>query len=617
MEENQPENRPVENQPTPESEPAAPREETQITPTRDHRPFWKRMTRKTWLIIFGGLLVVAAVLVYLFWRPDLSDEIVIPFIAHQKPAIDPHLPSTNSLADKLDEVQFDGLFNLSASPSGVVYEDGLGEFLNIDQNNVVSIRLKTAKRWHDSWRVTADGDKFTITKGPDHLFSARDLNFTLKRIQSLGSLSPDFILVSQAVGSMSFEGPDENNVVRFAFRADRIWKEADIKEVLSFKILPDNSDMNALNYRIGTAAYMALPPKEGVSNYFRSPDGVAHIRNLILAPYIDNSTYTTELRNNNINVMLETPFGALSSLLENGEKYFYKSNISNTFFALFFNTQRLSRDQRKEARKLINARQIVDRFFKVGTPQERHIADYKGNRDNFYDYVNRSVFPSSSYYMDEDIITPVQDDTPPNLGILPDTVRVQACLNYGFREEYSDLIDILNDPSVTKGKMKVTAVGNDEIRKGNYDALLIAIPGYRSNFLFDLYNIFLREPDLETYRINLVTDESGTTPTVDPASMQSAHNFFRLDARADGPDREEIDTFLQYIYGFMSTHNIGDKQEYARRVDELERNLSLGTWMFSLPSLAYFSTQFDSTTIDLYGVASQLSTIKKWEEAKK
>ena len=610
MEENQSENPPA-------AQPEPSQEETQFTPVRDHRPFWKRMSRKTWMIIGVVVLLLGAVLTYLLWRPDLSDEVVMPFIAHQKPAVDPHLPSTNSLADKLDEVEFDGLFNLIASPSGVVYEDGLGEFLSIDQDNIVSIRLKSAKRWHDSWRVTADGDKFTITKGSDHLFSARDLNFTLKRIQSLGSLSPDFILVSQAVSSMGFEGPDENNVIRFGFRTDRIWKEADIKEVLSFKILPDNSDMNALNYTIGTAAYMALPPKEGVSNYFRSPDGVARIRNLILAPYIDNSTYTTELRNNNVNVMLETPFGALSSLLEDGEKYFYKSNISNTFFALFFNTQRLTREQRKEVRKLIDARQVVDRFFKVNTEQVRHIADYKGNRDNFYDYVNRGLFPSSSYYMDEDIITPVEDTSPPNPSILPDTVRIQACLNFGFREEYSELIDILNDPAVTKGKVKVTAVGNDEIKRGNYDAMLIAITGYRSNFLFDLYNIFLREPDLETYRINLVTDESGATPMVDPASMQPPRNFFRLDARADGPDREEIDTFLQYIYGFMSTHNIGDKQEYARRVDELERSLSLGAWMFSLPSLAYFSTQFDSTTIDLYGVASQLSTIKKWEEATK
>jgi hypothetical protein len=610
MEENQSENQPA-------SQPDATQVEVPVTRARDHRPFWKKLSRRTWMIIGGGVLLVAAVVIYLLWRPDHSDEIVMPFIAHQKPAVDPHLPSTNSLADKLDEVEFDGLFNLTASPSGVVYEDGLGEFLNIDENDVVSIRLKTAKRWHDSWRVTADGDKFTITKGPDHLFSAKDVNFTLKRIQSLGSLSPDYILVSQAVGSMGFEGPDENNVIRFAFRADRIWKEADIKEVLSFKILPDKSDMNALNYTVGTAAYMALPPKEGVSNYYRSPDGVARIRNILLSPHIDNSTYTTELRNNNINVQLETPFGSLSSLLENSEKYFYKSNISNTFFALFFNTQRLSREQRKEVRKLINARQIVDRFFKVNTPQARHIADYKGNKDNYYDYVNRGVFPSSSYYMDEEIITPVEDTSPPNTSILPDTVRVQACLNYGFREEYSELIDILNDPAVTRGKMKVTAVGNDEIKRGNYDALLIAITGYRSNFLFDLYNLFLREPDLETYRINLVTDESGATPTVDPASMQSTHNFFRLDARADGPDREEVDTFLQYIYGFMSTHNIGDKQEYARRVDELERSMSLGAWMFSLPSLAYFSTQFDSTTIDLYGVASQLSTIKKWEEKKK
>src|SRR5512135_2524688 len=145
--------------------------------------------QKKYAIILGAVVVVvAAVLIYFFSRPDLSNEIVIPYIAHQKPTIDPHLPSSNSLSDKLDEVQFDGLFNLSANPSGVVYEDGLGEFLNIDNNNVVSIRLKTSVRWHDSWQVTANDDKFTIAKGTDHFFSAADLNFTLKRIQSLGSL---------------------------------------------------------------------------------------------------------------------------------------------------------------------------------------------------------------------------------------------------------------------------------------------------------------------------------------------------------------------------------------------------------------------------------------------
>jgi hypothetical protein len=44
--------------------------------------------------------------------------------------------------------------------------------------------------------------------------------------------------------------------------------------------------------------------------------------------------------------------------------------------------------------------------------------------------------------------------------------------------------------------------------------------------------------------------------------------------------------------------------------------MALGSWLFSLPSLAYFSTQFDEKSIDLYGVASQLSTIEKWQEKK-
>ncbi len=572
------------------------------------------MQKKSAIIIGAVVVVVAGLLIYFFSRPDLSDQIVIPYISHQKPAVDPHLPSSNSLSDKLDEVTFDGLFNLSANPSGVVYEDGLGEFADIDKNNVVTIRLKTAKRWHDSWQITEKDEKFTIAKGSDHFFAASDLNFTLKRIQSLGSLSPDYILVSQALPTMGFDGPDGNNQIRFQFRTDRIWKEADIKEVLSFKILPGNSDMNALNYRIGTASYLSLPPKEGVSNYFKNPDGGARVSNVVLSPFIDNSTYSTELGNSKINVLLDTPFGSLSPVLADTAKYFYKSNISNTFFALFFNVQRLTRDQRKEFRKLINSRTITDRFFKVSTPQVRHVTDYKGNRDNFYDYANRSMFPSSSYYVEEKIVDPVEDTTPPNLSILPDTIRVKACMNYGFREEYSELIDILNDPSITKGKVKVLAVTNDDIKRGDYDALLIAISGYRSNFLFDLYNIFLREPDLETYKINLQTEpDAKGNLNVSLNSFQAEHNFFHLDSRntAEGAD---VNQLLQYIYGFMSTRQIGDKQEYAHRIDQLEQQMCLGAWMFSLPSLAYFSTQFDNTSIDLYGVASQLSTIKKWRE---
>src|SRR5512140_1221877 len=161
--------------------------------SRQNRP--ARKSRLWWIVGGAVLLAAAAVLYFLLSRPDLGGEIVIPYIAHQKPTIDPHLPSTNALSDKLDEVEFDGLFNLTASPSGVVYEDGLGELLGVDANTVVSIRLKPNRRWHDSYRVTIDRDKMKIDRAADHLFNAKDLNFTLKRIQSLGTLSPDYILV--------------------------------------------------------------------------------------------------------------------------------------------------------------------------------------------------------------------------------------------------------------------------------------------------------------------------------------------------------------------------------------------------------------------------------------
>ena len=563
-------------------------------------------------IIIGSIVVVAAAVVFYFlWKKDQSGRIVIPYIAHQKPIVDPHLPDYNALSDKLDEVLFDGLFNVSANPSGITYEDGVGEFISIDENNVVTIRLRTNKKWHISYFARADDDDIIIEEKEPQYFSAKDLRFTLRRIQQLGSLSPDYILVGQAVKTFSFEGPDINDEIRLQFSKDRIWIDSDIKEILSFKILPHNTDVAATRFNIGSGPYMTIDKKAAVSNYYHNPDDEATIPHLKLEPFIDNSTFSTELSNNNINVMLETPFGSLSPILADKEDYFFKSNISTTFFAMIFNTERLNRQQRQAVRNLLNREQIIKRFYKVGSEQQRHISDYKGGRDNYEDYLNFSVFPSSSYYVDEQIVYPSQDTPATDFSVLPDSIRVKACLNYGFREEYRDLVEILNDPAISLGKFRVSAVQNADIKRGDYDALLIAVTGYSSKFLFDLYDIFLREPDLARYKISL---QVGADGNVLPASFTASKNFFRLDPEQNPEERDDILHLLEYIYGFMDTREIGDKQVYAQMIDQLEQDMALGTWLFSLPSLAYFTTQFEEKTIDLYGVASQLSTSEKWEE---
>lgn len=572
---------------------------------------------KKGIIIGAAVLVVAAVLFFLFWGKNLEDRIVIPYIAHQKPRIDPHLPSAVPIADKMDEVLFDGLFNVSANPSGITYEDGLGELIGIDANNVVTIRLKPRKKWHESYQVNVKDDEVTITDKDDIFFVAQDLNFTLRRIQRLGSMSPDYILVSQAVEGMTFDGPDENNEIHLKFYADRIWTEADIKEVLSFKILPQNSEINQPEYLNGTGPFLFTYSKENMLNYLKNPAENANINNLNLQPFIDNSTYTTELKNGNINTLLSTPFGSISPILADPEDYFIKSSISTTLFAVLFNAERLSLEQRLELRKLIDHQKILNRFFKVNTEQQRHITDYKGNKDNYNDYLNYSIFPSSSYYVAEKVVLPLRDLGAPNYSLLPDTIRIKTSLNYGFREELSELVEIMNDPTMFNGKIKVTAVQNEEIKRGDYDAVLVAISGYRSNFLYDLYEIFMREPDFATHKINLITDSDGRgNRMVNERSFEGSKNFFRIDLSSNHPERDNYVKLLDFIYGFMSTREVGDKQAYAQFIDELDQDMALGRWLFSLPSLAYFSTQFDSTSIDLYGVASQLSTIEKWQEKK-
>lgn len=573
--------------------------------------------KKYWII--GGFVVIAAaVAAFLLWPKNLDDKIVIPYISHQPPRIDPHIPSSVPVADKLDEALFDGLFNVSANPSGITYEDGLGELMGIDANDVVTVRLKPRRKWHESFKVTREDDEISIGKDKDVYATAKDLAFTLKRIRRLGSLSPDYVLVSQAVKDFSFSGPDEQNEVRFQFQGDRDWSQDDIKEVLSFKILPASSEMNAPQYTNGTGPYMSAGSYEENIFFYKNPASSAHISRLTLAPFIDNSTYMTELKSGNINTLLSTPFGSLSPVLADTSDFFFKSNISTTFFAVLFNTERLSLEQRKALRGLINNKKILQRFFKTGTPQQRHIRDYKGNEDNYEDYLNYSMFPSSSYYVDEKVVIPLKEQPQPDLSVLPDTVRIQTCLNYGFREELSELAEIMNDPALFGGKIKVSAVKNSEIKKGNYDAVLVAISGYRSNFMFDLYDLFLRQPDFEIHKINLITDSDGRGQRmINYNSFQADKNFFRIDLSKSSAEREQFVKLLDYVYGFMSTDEIGDKQAYAQFADELDQQIALGSWLFSLPSLAYFSTQFDEASIDLYGVASQLSTIEKWREKKK
>jgi hypothetical protein len=528
------------------------------------------------------------------------------------------VPSAVPIADKLDEVLFDGLFNISANRSGIVYEDGLGEFVSLDQKNNVTIRLKPRKKWHNSYSVVMDKKNISISEKEGINFTAKDLKFTLNRIKKLGSISPDYILVSQAVPSFDFQGPNDDGEIVFQLKSDRIWTESDIKEVFSFKILPFDSELDAPFYNNGTGPYLQAGEIEDKIHFYKSPDYNTVINNVVLKPYIDNSTYSTELKNRNINVLLSTPFGAISPILGKTEKYFYKSSISTCFFALFFNVERLSLDQRKALRKMINNKKILNRFFRIGTEQQRHIANYRGENDNYEEYLNYSVFPTTSYYVEDSVVIPITELDGPDPSVLPDTVQIQTCLTHDYREELAELVEIMNDPSLFGGKIKANVVPNSEIRKGNYDAVLVAVSGYRSNFLFDMYNIFLREPDFETYKINLHTaiDKKGKQ-VIQDQSFEADKNFFRIDLGSDSPERAQFAELLKKIYGFMATHEIGDKQYFARDIDQLEYELALGSWLFSLPSLAYFSTQFDSNTIDLYGTASQLSTIEKWQEARK
>jgi flagellar basal body-associated protein FliL len=61
------------------------------------------------LIIAAAVIVAAAagVLLYVFvFSKNLRGQIALPYISHQKPVVDPHLPAADGVSDKLDEALF-------------------------------------------------------------------------------------------------------------------------------------------------------------------------------------------------------------------------------------------------------------------------------------------------------------------------------------------------------------------------------------------------------------------------------------------------------------------------------------------------------------------------------
>lgn len=564
------------------------------------------MEQKRTLIIAGVAVIVIAALIFIFTRKDLTGSIVIPYVSHQVPVIDPHLPRHDPLSDQLEDVFFDGLFNAKASPSGVIYEDGLAELVSLEGRKV-TFRLKENVKWHSSYKRWVKDDEVMTENLQVRTFSAADLAFTINRIRRLGTLSPDFILIQQGLVSFNFtEG--ENNEISYTLSSDRsVWREDDVKEIFSFKILPKESSLQASEFTEGSGPFMVVPSSESTKPLVKHPDKHSELASVGLFPAVDNSTFVSELLSGNTNLLLNTPFGAESPILEKNGDFFAKSKLSSTFFAVLFNTKRVSKERRQKFRKLINAAEIQANMYKVNTPQQRHIKDYLGQRDNYSDYVNFSVFPKTSTYVKGKIVT----DYPSNADIsaMTDSINIRVSLNHGFREELTELSSVIN--TMYKGNISVTAVDKETILAGDYDAILLPISGYRSNYLFDLYSIFMRMPDVETYQVNASTKSNAKGERVlDTDNVREGSNFFRIDASASG----EMEEFYQLVYEFMASKFLYDKIAFAEMIHAKEEELALGAWLFSLPSTSYFSKQFDSSSIVMYGHASSFSTIAKWKE---
>ena len=61
------------------------------------------MKKAILITVLLGAAITGGLLYYFVFGKNLSGRIVVPYIAHQKPRVDPHIPSEVPIADKLDE----------------------------------------------------------------------------------------------------------------------------------------------------------------------------------------------------------------------------------------------------------------------------------------------------------------------------------------------------------------------------------------------------------------------------------------------------------------------------------------------------------------------------------
>ena len=185
----------------------------------------------------------------------------------------------------------------------------------------------------------------------------------------------------------------------------------------------------------------------------------------------------------------------------------------------------------------------MNRFFKIGTQQQRHIANYRGAGDNYDEYLNYSVFPSTSYYVEEKMVKPDTQQAQGDLSTLPDTVRIQTCLNFDFREELSDLVDIMNDPGMYHGKIKVTAVSNDEIGRATTTRSWsrLRATGTTSCSICTTSS-FVRPTSARTASTSRPRSTPKGKQVIDDLSFAADKNFFRIDLAKDSPENADVNS---------------------------------------------------------------------------
>lgn len=528
-------------------------------------------------LVLTGLIVLAALIIgFVAYdsyqkKQQLRSESLITAFTEMPQTLNP-IFEQNATGLALIELLFDGLANRSGLKQGQ-YEDGLAtDFIQDELDpSIYIVELDTEKSWHDD---------------PNHKVSAQDVRFTYESIIKESNNSPLKGRISKLIKRIEVVTDDSIRVIFHHPIAPNI-----VRNVLDFKIIPAVYNGKAMNYDlrnssaakdfaqapVGTGSFV-LKSWEGnkisLDRIFNTPVeqdegeedemGVKnHLMHVDAILVHDMEKQVKMLIDGKIDLMLETNVNVFSKLDESGLKH---SNYTPLhFYGLAFN---MKSDQFKNAPLRTGIAKAIDK---------RKLASLIWPED-VSKVINNGPFPHN----DDKRYRGFKDHNPYNPSKASKLLKnyKDSKVTLLYKEEASNIMKKLADQVA----LNLKEYGIDVAPKG----LGMAFDTQLSNGTFEI--ALVKHSDFS-----------------DGYNISKLYHSLSI-KNITGLKSKRVDKLLA---AWENTAFWKERLPLAIKVHEKLSSLSPYTYLFTIPTRAYYSDRLKNVTVsDPYAL---LAGVEKWE----